>query len=69
MSPSAELRVIQRIAHSKPFVNANTLVKILNEKKGVIMARRIKQTDLDLEAELRMCEIRRCLPILKEITC
>jgi hypothetical protein len=67
MTASAELRVIKKFTQDKPFQKVSKVLKHLEKKRSKILNRRSEQTTLALEHELRMCEIRRYLPILNEL--
>ena len=67
MTAQAQLRVIKKFTQDKPFQKASKVLKHLEKKQRKILDRRSEQTTLALEAELRMCEIRRCLQILNEL--
>lgn len=67
MTGSAELRVIKKFTENKPSQKVSKVLKHLEKKKRKIRDRRSEQTTLALEHELRMCEIRRCLPILNSM--
>ena len=64
MTAKSELRFIKRLP---PFMKASEVAKRLHKAKKTVIHKQSEQTDLALESELRMCEIRRCLPILKEL--
>ena len=67
MTGSAQMRLINRVTKNKPFVKASRIANILWHGQQIISRRRAEQTTLALEHELRMCEIRRCLPSLRDI--
>jgi len=65
MTASAQLRTIQSMTN--PLPRLWEVLALLELKQKVINERRYSQTDLELERELRRCEIERCLPILEEL--
>ncbi len=67
MTGESELRVIRKFTQDKPFQKVSKVLKHLEKKRSKILNRKSEQTTLALEAELRMCEIRRCLPILNSM--
>ena len=67
MRGSAQLRLIKRVTKNKPFLKASKVLNILEHAQLIIDRRRSEQTDLALEHEIRMSEIRKCLSILREL--
>ena len=67
MTAQAEIRLIKKITANKPFLKASRILNILEHAQRTINERRYKETTLKLEHEIRMCEIRRCLPILNDM--
>jgi hypothetical protein len=67
MTPQTERRFINHlIKHNNPKTMKDVAVEI-KQANARLLKRRSDNTDLQLEAELRACEIRRCLPILNEM--
>jgi len=67
MTGASQLRLIKKITRNKPFMKASRVLNVLEHAQRVITDKRSEQTTLALEHELRMCEIRRYLPILNEL--
>ena len=59
MSPRSEMRFIKALTNNKPFMRAKDVEASLNKAKKVILKRQCDSTDLKLEAEIRICEIRK----------
>lgn len=67
MTGSAQLRLIKKITVNKPFLKVSRVLYVLEHAQRIVNQRRSTQTTLALEHEIRMCEIRRCLPILNSM--
>jgi len=67
MTAQAEHRLIKRVIANKPFMKANKIAYLLDIGSKTILHRQAETTTLKLEHEIRMCEVRKCLPILEEI--
>ena len=67
MTAQAQMKVIKKITANKPFLKIGKVLNVLEHGRRVINRRRANGTDLKLEHEIRMCEIRRCLLILNSM--
>ena len=67
MSGPAELRLIKKITANKPFMKVSRVLNVLGHARRVVRKRRSEQNTLKLEAEIRRCEIEKCLKILNDM--
>lgn len=67
MTAAAEFRFIKAFTKNKPLMPVKPIETALNKAKKRLADKRAENTDLKLEAEIRLCEIERCKKILEEM--
>lgn len=67
MTGKAELRLIRKFTKNKPFVLASVLENLLKERRAIIINKRARKTDEELDAAIRASEIQKCKKVLYEM--